>query len=136
MNRVVGLFTEIDLFYEPIQFKFDKGKTEYKTFMGAIATICFLSIMFGYTLERVTKMVKYVDANVVSNSLLDHFNPNDTYVGSTETFAFGISGWQEKSEDYRDYGSIRFFYERWNLTSDVLFDVEHRPCIYADFGLE
>ena len=47
-SKVYKTFKEIDMFGETIQFKFDKGKTEYKTMTGAIVTMIFYTILLLY----------------------------------------------------------------------------------------
>jgi hypothetical protein len=54
-------------------------------------------------------------------------------------FGFGISEWDGTTlpkEELEDYGSIKFYYEKWNSTSDILIKIKTRPCVLADFGLD
>lgn len=53
-------FTEFDyLFNEHVQLKFDKGKTNYKTKVGACATLLLTIIIFAYGLDRAIVMFKF-----------------------------------------------------------------------------
>jgi hypothetical protein len=62
------------MFYEPIYLKFDGGKNLYKTVLGAALTVCFFAIIAGFGMQRLIKMVKFVDANVKTEVQLDYFN--------------------------------------------------------------
>jgi hypothetical protein len=62
------------MFYEPIHLKFDGGKNLYKTFVGAVLTVCFFATIAGFGMQRLIKMVTYVDANVKTEVQLDYFS--------------------------------------------------------------
>jgi hypothetical protein len=62
------------MFTEPIQFTFDGGKTEYKTFTGAISTIIYLGLILGYALVKLVNMSTFADANVSTSIAPDYYN--------------------------------------------------------------
>jgi hypothetical protein len=79
------------LFWEQINLRFDKGKTEYKTCVGAFSTIVFVSIIFGFSLQRIIRMLNFVDARVKTEVQFDYFNDDFRYKDKLNTFAFGIT---------------------------------------------
>ena len=50
-------FREIDVFYETINLQFDHGKTKFKTYVGAIATLVMAVVWLGFCTSRFIKMV-------------------------------------------------------------------------------
>lgn len=54
--------------------KFDGGKNLYKTVVGAVFTVLFFASIMGFGMQRLIKMVTYVDANVKTEVQLDYFN--------------------------------------------------------------
>lgn len=85
------MFTDIDAFSEPIRFTFDKGKTEFTTFMGAIATLIYLSLLLAYAMLKMVRMTEFADSNVHKQSYPDYFNSSNHYNDTNTTFAFGIA---------------------------------------------
>ena len=73
-KKIRDVITEVDMFTEPIQFTFDGGKTEYKTFTGAISTIIYLGLILGYALVKLVNMSTFSDANVSTSIAPDYFN--------------------------------------------------------------
>jgi|LakMenEpi03Aug12_release.lakeMendotaPanAssembly.Ray.scaffolds.fasta_scaffold589043_1 hypothetical protein len=67
-------FRNLDMFWEPINFKFDNGKTQFKTYVGALATLVMSTIVIYFAANRLSKMFKYVDANVKTEIQYDLFN--------------------------------------------------------------
>jgi|LakMenEpi03Aug12_release.lakeMendotaPanAssembly.Ray.scaffolds.fasta_scaffold3647985_1 hypothetical protein len=55
------------MFYDHIHLKFDGGKNLYKTVVGAALTVCFIALIVGFGMQRLIKMVTFVDANVKTN---------------------------------------------------------------------
>ena len=134
-KKVKDVITEADMFTEPIQFTFDGGKTEYKTFTGAISTIIYLSCILAYALHKLIKMSTFVDANVTSSVLPDHFNDEFYYDAGFDTFAFGITEFLNSEPLNEDFGSITVKYEQWDADEDIFIDLKTRPCTFSDFGL-
>ena len=62
------------MFWEPVHLKFDGGKNLYKTVVGAALTVFFFATIMGFGMQRLVKMVTYVDANVKTEVQLDYFN--------------------------------------------------------------
>jgi glycerol-3-phosphate acyltransferase PlsY len=75
-TAVLDGFKDLDMFSEPINFKFDGGKTFFKTYTGALATVIMALIVLTFTLQRATIMFRYVDANVRSEVVYNYFNEN------------------------------------------------------------
>jgi len=50
------MFTDLDVFSEPIRFTFDKGKTEFTTAIGAMATLLYISLILAYAMLKVIGM--------------------------------------------------------------------------------
>ena len=130
------MFTDLDVFSEPIRFTFDKGKTEFTTVMGAIATLLYISLIMAYALLKVIAMYQFVDSKVSRTTYPDYFNEAFHYNTEGDPFAFGITAFQKFEPLNPDYGSITAKYEQWNADSDIFIDLKTRPCTYADFGLD
>ena len=56
------MFKDIDAFPEPIRFTFDKGKTEFTTWIGAIATIVYMGLLLGYAMLKLVHMTTFVNS--------------------------------------------------------------------------
>jgi hypothetical protein len=67
------------MFSEKIQLNFEKGKTEYKTCVGAFSTIAFVSIILGFSLQRIIRMLNFVDASVKTEVQFNYFNDDFRY---------------------------------------------------------
>jgi hypothetical protein len=89
-KKVREMFTNIDAFSEPIRFTFDKGKTEFTTFMGAVATLVYLSLLLGYAMLKLVNMTAFVDSNVQKQNHPDYYNSGWKY-NANDTFAIGIA---------------------------------------------
>lgn len=135
-KKIGEMFTDLDVFTEPIRFTFDKGKTEFTTFMGAIATLIYVSLIIAYSVVKMISMYTFVDSKVQKRIAPNFFNA--TYQYNTkefdDTFAFGITAFQDFKPLNADYGSITVKYEQWNATSDESSPpLKTRPCTQADF---
>ena len=105
-------FKKFDLwFYEEVGLKFDKGKSEYKTKVGALGSIIFTIIMIAYSLDRLSIMFYRDSFALYEFTEFDHFDAT-TAVGADLdlTFAFGLHSFPAKSGDqivdFSDYGTI------------------------------
>ena len=56
------MFKDIDAFPEPIRFTFDKGKTAFTTWIGAIATIVYMGLLLGYAMLKLVHMTTFVNS--------------------------------------------------------------------------
>ena len=68
------MFTDLDVFSEPIRFTFDKGKTEFTTAIGAMATLLYISLILAYAMLKVIGMYQFVDSKVKRSTYPDYFN--------------------------------------------------------------
>jgi hypothetical protein len=93
MKRDFGsYFTELDfLFNENVQLKFNKGRTIYKTKVGACATLLLIIIIFAYGLDRALIMFKFEKFSVSEIVDYDYYDET-TSIGADLglVFAFGI----------------------------------------------
>ena len=136
IKKIRDVITNVDLFSEPILFTFDGGKTEYKTFTGAISTLIYLGLIIGYGMLKLINMSSFVDAKVSKSTAPDYFNDEFHYNTERNPFAFGISEFQDSEPLNEDYGSITVKYEVWNAEYDKIVELKMRPCSFSDFGLD
>jgi hypothetical protein len=104
IKNIRDVITNVDLFSEPILFTFDGGKTEYKTFTGAISTLIYLGLIIGYGMLKLINMSSFVDAKVSKSTAPDYFNDEFHYNTELNPFAFGISAFQDSEPLNEDYG--------------------------------
>ena len=74
LSSLLHLFREFDMFWEPINFKFGGGKTKFKSYAGAVASVIMLSLVFYFAAVRMVTMATFVDAKVKTEVVYDHFN--------------------------------------------------------------
>ena len=61
-KKVGEMFKDIDVFTEPIQFTFDKGKTEFTTWIGAVSTVVYMGLLLGYAMLKLVNMTTFVNS--------------------------------------------------------------------------
>ena len=132
------MFRNLDMFWEPINFKFDNGKTKFKTYVGALGTLLMSTIVIYFAASRLAKMFKFVDANVKTEIQYDLFNDQFHYGSNIPgfTFTYGIANFMEADHgSYDDYGRMEPHYEIWNSTYNAEIPLASRSCTPDDFGL-
>ena len=107
--------TKFDLyFYENVGLKFDKGKSQYKTKVGAVGTILCTLIILVYTLDKLAVMFSR------NSFALNEFVEFDYYDSEMEvgadldlTFAFGVSSFPATKAaqvtNFEDYGTVQAY---------------------------
>ena len=94
-KKMRDVVTGVDLFSEPILFTFDGGKTDYKTFTGGISTLIYLGLLIAYAILKLINMSSFTDAKVSKSTAPDYFNDEFQYNTEGNSFAFGISAFQD-----------------------------------------
>ena len=72
-RHIASNFRNIDQYSETINFNFDGGKANFKTYMGATLTLILYTITLTFAINRLTTMVNHVNSDVSISTTTDFF---------------------------------------------------------------
>ena len=127
------------MFSENINFKFQHGKTKFKTVMGGISSILVGVLILWFSVVQSIKMTKYVNVYIAEEIQPFFYNENFQFGEHNPEFtiAFALATFMESNHsDYSDYGTISAHYEWWTPEDNAEVPIRSRPCTPKDFGLE
>ena len=67
-------FRDIDGYSEQISFNFDGGKSQYKTYVGAMITFLLTLSVMSYGIKKLHNMFNHVNSNISEEVKVDFFN--------------------------------------------------------------
>lgn len=101
-----------------------------------------LGIFLWYGQQKYDIMSEYDDTSIMMSEKEYRYTDDDIH---TDTYgfnvAFGITSYDGNKENIEDpdYGTVKAFYRQWGILdsgSTKEFEIETRPCTYADFGMD
>ena len=72
-------FRNLDQYYETINFNYDGGKSQYKTYVGASMTLLLAISVLSFGIIRFHNMIKFVNSNVSTEIKHDYFNDTSNF---------------------------------------------------------
>ena len=146
-SRGIGhMFEELDIFTKSVEFRFNSGKTKFKTKIGAFFAILTVFSAVAYGVKRWIEMMNFVDAQIKTTTNEGFYDKNFQYNGGDDfKVAAALTDSSFRQFDFGDdpdYGEIKFQFMKW--TDQELSppeDIRARACradldfgIYSDSG--
>jgi len=88
-------------------------KDEYRTFTGAVLTICSIFVILVYAGFKISTLLSYTDYKVQIRSFEEHYTDLDRF-NATHGLAIAAGVALDPGETIpRSYGSLQFYRRQW-----------------------